>query len=445
MRRSSEEPGLSRRDFLKSGALAAMLGATALPAFAARTRLSAPSSKKKASILIVGGGAAGIDAAARLSRSAPNASITLVTPNAHHLYQSGLFFRALGIYDRNRIWRQNTRILHEGVKLLIDRVEEIDPEKRRVVTAKKGELAYDVLVVATGVEARFDLIDGLEDPGSWEESGIASLYRYDLARAEETGALSLGRWFDAVRRGRSPRVLVAEGEGPVKAENTPLDIFFQTLADMKEGGEATLAKASSRLVADDRFDRAITALARRKAGAKILRGHTLTGIDPANRTATFDTGEEVKEIAYDFLHVTPPFKAPECVAASPLAVQEGRWEGYLDCDPETLRHRRYPEVFGAGDVLARSPKSGGAARDHAIVLQDNIASWLDDAAFPARYTGYTVAPVKIAEKEMFAEYDRHGPSPTIPLDPTVPRRLYRWIDEKLMPWAYFELMMRGMM
>jgi len=446
MKRSSESTEFTRRDCLKAG-LAAALGAASAPSLeAAETKLSAPSSKKEANILILGGGSGGIDAAARLSRSVPKARITLIAPNGEHLYQSGLFFRAAGLYDEKKIWRPTRSLLHSGVRLIADRVEQIDPEKNSVTTASHGDFAYDVLVVAVGVEARFDLIDGLEDRKKWEENGVVSLYPYDLAQKRAEGADMVGRWFSKMEGGGVGRILVAEGEGPIKAENVPLDILFRALEKAGPKSAVTLAKSTRRLIGNDDFDKALTAILKRDARLTVQRGYTLRQVDLENRLVMCEAEDEMKEISFDLLHVTPPFRAPACVAESPLAVVEGEWEGYLDLDERTLQHKRYANVFGLGDIVARAPKSGGATRDHAVVIQDNVASWLEGAPMTAKYAGYTVAPVKTSDdKEMFAEYDRHGLSATFPLDPTVPRKIYHWIDLHAMPWVYFEMIMRGLM
>src|SRR3546814_1316410 len=59
------------------------------------------------------------------------------------------------------------------------------------------------------------------------------------------------------------------------------------------------------------------------------------------------------------IHVTPPQRAPEFVADSPLADQAG----YLEIDQTTLRHARYPNIFGLGDSASTpNAKTAAAAR-----------------------------------------------------------------------------------
>src|SRR5690606_22097565 len=79
----------------------------------------------------------------------------------------------------------------------------------------------------------------------------------------------------------------------------------------------------------------------------------LVAIDIGARRASFTSpGGARTELGYAFLHVVPPMRAPDVVKNSPLPWQEGGFAagGWLEVDKETLRHRRYPNVFGLGDI-----------------------------------------------------------------------------------------------
>lgn len=75
-----------------------------------------------------------------------------------------------------------------------------------------------------------------------------------------------------------------------------------------------------------------------------------------------DTKEKVTR-TYDFLHVTPPMSAHAYIAESGLA--DGN--GYLDLDKHTLRHKKYPNVWGLGDCT-NLPNSKTAAAVFAQTL-----------------------------------------------------------------------------
>ena len=86
--------------------------------------------------------------------------------------------------------------------------------------------------------------------------------------------------------------------------------------------------------------------------------HNLTEVDGENRVATFTnmaSGDTVTQ-DFDFLHIVPPQSAPEFVAKSELAHENG----YLDVNINTLQHNKYNNIFGLGDV-ANLPTSKTAA------------------------------------------------------------------------------------
>ncbi|CAG0908201.1 unnamed protein product, partial [Cyprideis torosa] len=57
-------------------------------------------------------------------------------------------------------------------------------------------------------------------------------------------------------------------------------------------------------------------------------------------------GQSLIEMPFDMLHLAPPQTAPAFVKQSPLASEKG----WLEVDIHSLQHKRYPNVFGLGDV-----------------------------------------------------------------------------------------------
>src|SRR5690606_17763724 len=85
----------------------------------------------------------------------------------------------------------------------------------------------------------------------------------------------------------------------------------------------------------------------------------LVEIRPDKREAVFkklDSGELVS-MHYDLLHVTPPMGPPTFLATSPLADEQG----WIDVDRQTLRHKRYANVFALGDCSNLPTSKTGAA------------------------------------------------------------------------------------
>lgn len=105
-------------------------------------------------VVIVGGGFGGLYAAKELGRLP--VQVTLVDKRNFHLFQPLLYQVATGTLSPADISSPLRGILsrHKNVKVLMDKVVDIDPEQQKVKT-QGGELDYDTLIVATGVSHHY--------------------------------------------------------------------------------------------------------------------------------------------------------------------------------------------------------------------------------------------------------------------------------------------------
>jgi len=458
---TKKTPLIQRRDTLKLmglGSASLMIGThTRLEA---KTKLSVPASHKHAKIVIAGGGTAGMIAAARLRRSTPNAEITLIAPNTTHLYQSGQIYVAAGLYTEYDNKRQTADLLPENVTWLKEKVIHFDPDNDQLTTDKSGKITYDYLIVALGCEYDFSQIAGLKTSDIGKH-GITSVYLNDLEKGESKGAIVTKMWFNEIKReavSSELKVLFTEPDTAIKGENTSLDMLFlcndmlkgngvKKGADLHTKVHFTFCKSDNSLFRIPLTDKILKKEINKSKNMEIQYGHILKEVDVEQKKATFRTKNGMVEESYDFLHITPPMQAPKVLQNSPLAFQEGAFKGWMQVEEQTLQHPKYQNIFGMGDVLGlNTGKSGGAAREQGIVLQDNIAAHLENKKLPMQYTGYSVAPIKTAYgKILLAEYNKHGLAPTLPFGLEKPKWIWWAIDVHLMRKAYFELIMRGMM
>jgi len=454
--------GMGRRDALKylgAGSAALLAGGTS-PA-SAKTKLSTFASRKEADIVIVGGGTAGITVTARVRRSAPNARITLIAPNDVHLYQSGQVYVAAGLYREFDNKRQTKELIPDNVTWLQDSVMHFTPKENKIGTKNHGEISYDYLIVALGCEYDYSWVEGL-DVTDIGKKGIASVYLNDVHEGIASGATISRMWLRAIRRHArrtDQNVLFADPDGIVKAEGTSLDMLFLASdmlrgnsmskkgEDLRSRAALTLSRPGKDLFPSPEIDKALKKELEEREDITVAYEHRLVRIDTENKVASFFHDGKYVEKPYDFLHVTPLAKAPEILQDSGLAVADGPYKGWLEVDEKTLQNPSYPNVFGIGDVVGLpSGKSGGAIREQAIVIQDNIAAILEGKAVPMAYNGYSVHPIKTRYgRVMLAEYTPEGLEPTFPLNPAKPRWLWWEMDLHLMRSAYFGLMMRGML
>ncbi len=472
MRSENEnESKLSRRDALKLMGISP-IAAGVVASAGSGTLTEAEAVDVKGKIVIVGGGSGAIMALARLHRAIRNPDITIIAPNETHLYQPGQIFIAAGLYTPADIVRPNKDFIPDDVRWIKDEATVFDPDRNRVKTRGGEEVVYDYLVVATGIEPHWEAIEGLTKEAIGK-NGIASVYLNDFeAGTAEGGPITWG-WFNdvkyAAKHGR-PTVLYTQPAGAIKCGGAPQKILYLSADYLKKeglGADYIFATASQKLFSLEPIAKSLAAAQKRYDKITNKFGHNLVAVDIGKKIATFEHTYEVQgaydsdldmydtvtkkervEIGYDFLHVVAPMGAPKAVAESPLAWQKGNAKGYLEVDRYTLQHRRYPNVFGIGDVCGIPlGKTGGSARHHAPVIQDNLIAVMQGKKPVKKFDGYTVCPLKIRYGEIImAEFNYDGLAPTIPfLAPQKPRWMWWAFDLYMLEPMYWYLMLRGLM
>ena len=103
-------------------------------------------SAEKPSVVVVGGGYAGVMAANRMQGSG-QAAVTLVNPRKHFVERIRL--HQLAISDDDAI-EDYASLLNAGVRLVVDLAQHIDRHTRKVELASGAALSYDYLVYAVG-------------------------------------------------------------------------------------------------------------------------------------------------------------------------------------------------------------------------------------------------------------------------------------------------------
>lgn len=392
--------GARRRDFLMLGAASA-LGA-AFPAAGARLpdKVSTP-----AHIVILGAGAAGLSAASRLAQRLEGARITLIDARKAHYYQPGFTLVGGGIKPASYVVSSTSDYVPRGVDLIEERVAEIDPEGRKVVTEGGKTLSYDFLIVAVGMELDYQAIEGMETRliGS---QGIGSIYNGPDAAAATWRAMS-----EFADRGGKGVFLRPNTE--MKCAGAPLKYTFMTEDHLVRRGNRGKAEIVYNANNQALFSVPIVSekvrMLFQQRGIRVNYQRVLQAIDPGRRIATFRTPNGTEEVDYDFIHVIPPMRAPEAVRNSPLPWQQGAWadEGWAEVDRGTLRHVRYANVFGVGDI-AGVPKGKTAAsvKWQVPVAVDHLVADIQGKTSDALYTGYTSCPlITRLGRAMLVEFD----------------------------------------
>lgn len=389
-------------------------------------------------IVVIGGGNAGLSIAGRL-HNARTGKVTVIEPRERHVYAPLQSHIAGGTARASRAVRPQADVIPPGVRWLRDEVFTVDPAARRVHLVSGGRLDYDQLVVAAGLRLEWEAIPGLPEAMARPE-GVSN-YDLDLA-AKASGVLR------DLRRGTVVFTQPPEPASCGAAAQKPLYLACDWWRSL-----GVLDDVRVVLVLPDPVPFGIPDIDRELHrvldgyGVEVRYSREVRSVDATSRTLTIGHGEDEETLSYDVLHAVPPQRAPEWIAGSGLA-DAGDPHGLVDVDPETLRHRRYPDVWSLGDSarVATRP-SGGAIRPQAKVLAKNLRAALRGAAPSARYDGYSVVPFTVSRGTVvFAEFDRWGrPRPTIPFWRSLSReRRSTWIaDRRILPWVYWHLILRG--
>jgi sulfide:quinone oxidoreductase len=435
----TEEFQTSRRAFLAlaaSGAAAAALKPPEAEAQAVATT---------ARIVIIGAGAAGTALVNRLVERLEGAQITLIDPRVEHLYQPGLTLVAAGLKPPSYVVSQTTDWLPDGVTLIPERVAAVDPEAQTVSTDSGQSLDYDFLVVAPGLILDHDAIEGfsLDMVG---ENGIGALYAGPEYAARTWQAAS--RFIEEGGRG-----VFLRPETEMKCAGAPLKHTFLIDDRLERAGNRGAARIDYIAPQGSLFGVPIVAEKVRmlfdERDINYTYGRTLRRVDAGAKIATFTDAEGgTHQEEYDYLHVIPPQRAPEFVRQSGLAWAD-RWtdQGWVDCDPQTMRHNRYPNIWAVGDV-AGVPKGKTAAsvKWQVPVVEDHLVAAIQGAEGTETYNGYTSCPlITRIGRAMLIEFDYNNDlTPSFPgIIAPLEELWISWLMKEVALKATYNAMLRG--
>jgi sulfide:quinone oxidoreductase len=173
----------------------------------------------------------------------------------------------------------------------------------------------------------------------------------------------------------------------------------------------------------------------------------LQAIDIGARRATFASPEgEKTEVPYDFIHVVPPMRAPDAVKNSDLAWKDGPMAagGWLEVDKDTLQHRRYPNVFGLGDINGTPRgKTAATVKKSAPIVAQHLADVIAGRAPGQKFDGYTSCPLIVREgSALLIEFDYEGRlTPSLPMIEPLQESYFAWLMKvRMLKPAYLSVL-----
>lgn len=454
--------GMDRRAFLK---YAATLG---LLAYAGTPDAYGFSSRAKGKILIIGGGAAGLSMAARLTRWLEEPDITLIDPSDRQYYQPGFTMIAGGIFQPDDVYKEQAECVPSGIKWIKDNVLHLNPVKQEAVTSRSGTIGYDFLVLTPGLQINWKGVEGIERE-RLGQGNAHCIYDFEgavktwsaIQQLSETGGRALfTNTYTKLKCGGAPKKIALLTDDYCRMQGT------------RERVSVTYYNASKPIFDTPYFATRLQEIFdEREVGVKPL--HHLTGIDIQARRAYFEEVTKVKQeiidpltgkkseveetlrtpvtADYDFIHFVPPMSAPDFVREAGLGWTSGslQRDAWVMVNRETLVHNSYYNIIALGDVAGTpASKTSAAIRMQVPIAAKNLISLMEGKEPELKYNGYSACPIITAYgKVLMAEFDYDkNPMPTFPFIDSSKEQAAFWLLKKyLLKPVYFYGMLNGWM
>lgn len=333
-------------------------------------------------IVILGAGTGGTIMANRLRRSYAQqlrrglVTITVVDPDAEHLYQPGLLFLPFGHYTPQQLVRPRQRSIHRDVAVVREQVEHVSATENTVYLTSGARLDYDVLIVATGSRVVPEETEGLTGPG-W---GERTHEFYTLAGAT--------RLRDALARFRGGRVVIDVVDMPIKWPVAPLELAFLADAYFTKRGIRDRVELTYVTPLDGAFTKAtcsreLTHLLTDKHIGLVTEFSAGRVDGSAGKLYSWDE----REVPFDLLVTVPLHMGAGFVSRSPGL---GDDMGFVRTDPHTLQAKVAPNVFAIGDATnLPASKAGSVVHFEAEILEGNVRRFLAGAPLDPGYDGHS--------------------------------------------------------
>ena len=390
-------------------------------------------------LLVIGGGNAGLSAAAHLLLKSPSTSVGIIEPSDKHYYQPAWTLVGGGAFNIKDTERNEKDFIPNGATWIKDRVASFQPENNQVTLAGGAVVGYDQLLVCPGIQLDWSAVKGL--PEALGKNGVSS--NYSFQHAPYTWELIKG-----LKKGKA---IFHNPNTPVKCGGAPHKIMYLAADHWRRAGalkdmDIQYWSGGGKLFAVPRYEKTLLKVVER-GGIKLNFNWKLEEIDGPNKRARFiGIGEKNKDVEqwldYDMIHVTPPQSAPDFIKQSPLA----NAAGWVDVDKHSLRHNKYPNVWSIGDAAGLpTSKTGAAIRKQTPTVVTNILAAMAKKDGSARYDGYTSCPLVTGYgKLVLAEFDYDNkPQETFPIDQSKERWSMYQLKREVLPRLYWNFILRG--
>ena len=336
--------------------------ARGIAASAASLTFPSPSlAQSAAGVVVIGGGFGGASCARALRRIDPKLGVTLVEPNQS--FSACPFSNEViaGLRGQDRQQFTYDRIAAEGVTIVTQAAIRIDPQSRTVGLADGGTLAYDRLVLAPGIDFRFDALPGYDEaasmrmPHAWKAGAQTMLLRRQLEAMGDGGVVVLAVPAAPLRCPPAPYERASLIAHYLKARKPRSKII---ILDARDG-------FSQQRLFESAWKEFYPGMIERIA---LSQGGRVTSVDPSTNTIVTDFGDYVAGVA----NVIPPQKAGRIAEIAGAADQTG----WCPIDPVSFASKLVPNIHVIGDacIAGQIPKSASAAHAQASACAAAVAN-----------------------------------------------------------------------
>jgi sulfide:quinone oxidoreductase len=393
-------------------------------------------------IVIVGGGAAGITVASQLLAKNSKLDIAIIEPSDKHYYQPAWTLVGGGQFKAEDTVKPEASCIPSGVTWMKDYAAEFDPDNNIVKTREGKQVAYDYLVVCPGIQIDWNAIAGLKE--ALGKNGVCSNYSFEGAPYT----------WETIRNFKGGNALFTYPATPIKCGGAPQKIMYLADDAFRQNGvrnqtNVMFCSAVAAIFPVPGYAEPLMQVVKRR-DIQLNFKHNLKAIRADSKEAVFDvtTDNGVQEVAipYDMIHVTPPMSAPDFIKNSKLAGTEGPSKGWVNVNKDTLQHNVYPNVFSLGDASSLPiSKTAAAIRGQAPVLVENLLAVMQTHSLTGKYAGYTCCPLITGYGTVImAEFDyTNQPLSTFPMDPREERYSMWLVKRHVLPWLYWNRMLKG--
>ena len=346
----------TRRRFL--GLMAAALAAPLLPRRAGAQAV--------ARVVVIGGGFAGATCARFLRRIDPRLDVILVEPSA--TFTACPFSNAVvaGLRDLRDQRFGYQALQSEGIVVVHAAATGIDPQARRVHLSGGASLPYDRLVMAPGIDFRWEAIPGYSEaaadrmPHAWKAGEQTLLLRRQLEAMPDGGL-----------------VVIAVPANPFRCPPGPYErasLIAHYLKTRKPRSKVLVLDAKDSFSKQRLFTAAWGQLyPGLLEWVPLSQGGKVTAVDPDSNTVSTDFERYRPVVA----NIIPPQRSGRIAEIAGVADRTG----WCPIDPVTFESRLQKNIHVIGDaaIAGTMPKSAFAANAQAKVCATAVATLLRGA------------------------------------------------------------------